>query len=79
MNKSQKLRLLEKINIFIKKIINNNNKATEDHKQGFSYGLQSLRSPPHVKDRIQFEGDLVRIVKELKFRKVKNNFQKNVA
>ena len=33
------------------------------------------RSPPQVKDLIQFEDDLVRIVKELKFRKVKNNFQ----
>ena len=56
--------------------INNNKKATEDYKQGFSYGLKSGRSPPQVKDLIQFEDDLVRIVKELKFRKVKNNFQK---
>ena len=52
----------------------NNKKATEDYK-GFSYGLKSGRSPPQVKDLIQFEDDLVRIVKELKFRKVKNNFQ----
>ena len=81
--KSYKLRLLEKIEIFIKKMrwrtiffINKNKKATEDHKQGFSYGLKNVRSPPHVKDLIQFEDDLVRIVKELKFRKVKNNFQK---
>ena len=49
--------------------INNNKKATEDHKQGFSYGLKSSRSPPQVKDLIQFEDDLVRIVKELKFPK----------
>ena len=54
--------------------INNNKKATEDYKQGFSYGLKSARNPPQVKDLIQFEDDLVRIVKELKFRKVKNNF-----
>ena len=81
--KSYKLRLLEKIEIFIKKLrwkavffINNNKKAPEDYKQGFSYGLKSGRSPPQVKDLIQFEDDLVRIVKELKFRKVKNNFQK---
>ena len=44
-------------------------KATDDHKQGFSYSLKSGRSPPQVKDFIQFEDDLVRIVKELKFRK----------
>ena len=37
--------------------------------------MKSGRSPPQVKDLIQFEDDLVRIVKELKFRKVKNNFQ----
>ena len=81
--KSYKLRLLEKIEIFIKKMywnsvffINNNKKATEDYKQGFSYGLKSGRSPPQVKDLIQFEDDLVRKVKELKFCKVRNNFQK---
>ena len=80
--KSYKLRLLEKIEISKKMrwkavfFINNNKKATDDYKQGFSYGLKSGRSPPQVKDLIQFEDDLVRIVKELKFRKVKNNFQK---
>ena len=56
-------------------MINKNKKASEDYKEGFSYGLKSSRSPPQVKDLIQFEDDLVRIVKELKFRKVKNNFQ----
>ena len=55
--------------------INNNKKATEDYKEGLSHGLKSGRSPPQLKDLIQFEDDLVRIVKELKFRKVKNNFQ----
>ena len=72
----------KKIEIFIKKMhwraiffINNNKKATEDYKEGFSYGLNCGRSPLQVKDLIQFEDDLVRIVKELKFRKVKNNFQ----
>ena len=81
--KSCKLRLSEKIKIFIQKMrwratffINNNKKATEDYKQGFSYDLTSGRSPPQVKELIQFEDDLVRIVKELNFRKVKNNFQK---
>ena len=56
-------------------LINNNIKATEDYKEGVSYDLKSGRSPPQVKDLIQVEDDIVRIVKELKFRKVKNNFQ----
>ena len=54
----------------------NNKKATEHHKQGFSYGLKSRRNPPQVKDLTEFEDDLVGIIKELKFCKVKNNFQK---
>ena len=80
--KSYKLQLLEKIEIFIQNMrwraiifINKNKKATEDHKQSFSYGLKSGRNPPQVKYLTQFEDDLVRIVKELRFRKVKNNFQ----
>ena len=55
--------------------INNNKKAIEDYKEGFSYGWKSGRSPPQVKGFIQFEDDLVKIVKVLNFRKVKNNFQ----
>ena len=47
----------------------NNKKATKDHKQGFSYALKSGRSPPQVKDLIQFEDNLVRIVKQLSFAK----------
>ena len=57
--------------------INNNKNAIEDHKQSFSYDLKSGESPPQLKDLFQFEDDLVRTVKELKFCKVKNNLQKN--
>ena len=56
--------------------INNNKNAIEDHKQSFSSDLKSGESSPQLKYLIQFEDDLVRIVKELKFCKVKNNFQK---
>ena len=56
--------------------INNNKTTTEDDKQGFSYGLKSGRSPPQVKDLIQFDDDLVKLVKDLKFRKIKYDFQK---
>ena len=77
------MRLLEKIEIFMKKSVGElsflwttTKNATEGYKQGFSYGLKSGRSPPQVKDHIQFEDDLIRIIKKWKFRKVKNNFQK---
>ena len=42
---------------------NNNITANEDDKQSFSYCLRSGRRPPQVKGLIQFEDDLVRIVK----------------
>ena len=48
--------------------ISNNKRATEDDKQGFSYGLKNRRSPAQVKDLSQFEDHLVTIVNELKFR-----------
>ena len=57
-------------------INNKKKKATENYKQGFSYGLKSGRSPPQIKDLIQFEDDLVRIVKELKFAKERIIFKK---
>ena len=60
-------------NIFF---IKNTKKTTEDDKQGFSFGLKSGRGPPKIKDLIQFDDNLVKIEKELKFRKVNNDFQK---
>ena len=57
--------------------INNNKEATEDYKEGFSYGLKSGRSPLQVKGLIQSEDDLVRIVKELKFHKVRIIFKQS--
>ena len=49
--------------------INNDKKGTEDNKESFSYDLKSGRNPPQVKNLIQFEDDLVRIVKELNLAK----------
>ena len=47
--------------------LNNNITANEDDKQSFSYCLRSGRSPLQVKSLIQFEDDLVRIVKNWRF------------
>ena len=44
--------------------INNNKNATKDYKEGFSYGLKSGRSPPQVKDLIQFEDDFQKKLRE---------------
>ena len=41
-----------------------------------TYGLKSLNCPPQVKELIQFESDLLDIIKSLKFRKTRSHFQK---
>ena len=43
-----------------------------------NYGLKSLNWPPQVKELIQFESNLLDIIKSLKFRKTKNHFQKRL-
>ena len=82
-DKSKKLHLLEKMEVFIKKNVSQcylfyqqEQKSYCRLKQGFSYDLNSGRSLPKVKSFIQFGDGLVKIEKELKFHKVKNDFQK---
>lgn len=58
--------------------INNNKKATKDYKQVFCCGVKSGKRLPQVQDLMQFADDLIRIVKQLKFREVKNNFHKKL-
>ena len=41
-----------------------------------AYGLKSLNCPPQVKELIQFESDLLRMIKSLKFRKTRSHFQR---
>ena len=41
-----------------------------------NYGLKSLNGPPQVKELIQFESDLLDIIKSLKSRKTTSHFQK---
>ena len=41
------------------------------------YGLRSFKIPPPVKELAAFESELIELVKNIKFRKVKNQLQKN--
>ena len=41
-----------------------------------TYGLKSLNCPPQVKEIIQFESNLLDIIKSLKFGKTRSHFQK---
>ena len=40
-----------------------------------TYGLRSFKIPPPVKEHAPFESELIELVKNIKFRKVKNQLQ----
>ena len=42
------------------------------------YGLKSPYSPRQVKELIPFENDLVELIRNIKFRKIRNNFQEKL-
>ena len=50
-------------------------KENETHTIPKTYGLKSLNCPPQVRELIQFESDLLDIIKSLKFRKTRSSFQ----
>ena len=80
--RTYKLQLIEKIELLIKKLrwkaiffINNSKETGESRASGSEYGLKSNKCPPQLKELIPFEDDLVELVKNIKFRKVRNYFQ----
>ena len=80
--RTYKLQLIEKIELFIKKLrwkaiffINNSKETSESLASGSIYGLKSNKCLPQLKELIPFEDDLVDLVKNIKFRKVRNDFQ----
>ena len=76
--KSYLLQLMEKTEMVIKiirwKAIQFSNNEDNDSKTEW-YGLKSLSSPRPVKELIPFENELISLVKNIKFRKVRNHFQ----
>ena len=82
-----KLQLIQKVEDFIKKIRSKaifffkggNQTEPAVHKTGLTFGLNSTKCPPQVKDLVAFEEDLIKLVKNLRFRKVDNKFQGTLA
>ena len=82
--KSYKLQLIQKVEdcvkkirwkaIFFMKVQNQTEPIT--HKTGLTFGLNSAKYPPQVKELVPFEEDLIKLVKNLRFRKVDNKFLK---
>ena len=52
----------------------NQNKPTA-HKTRFTFGLNSSKCPPQGKQLVSFEEGLIKLVKNLRFRKLDNKFQ----
>ena len=80
--RTYKLQLIEKVELSIKKFrwkviffINNSRETTESCAGDSVYGLKSKKCLPQLKEFIPFADDLVDLVKNIKFRKVRNNFQ----
>ena len=83
--RNYKLQLMEKIELVIKTMrwkehfYNEKKDAKENETQTIpeNYGLKSLNCPPQVKELIQFESDLLDIIKSLKFRKTRSIFKRD--
>ena len=79
--KELRLELIEKIEFFIKELRSKviffiNNKDTNGRRaSGSVYSLKINKCPLQIKELIPFEDDLVDLGKNIKFCKVRNNFQ----
>lgn len=79
-NQSYLMRLVEKIESFVRRIrwrahffLNNGQEETE-HATEEHYGLSSTLAAPHVKELEPFEEDLAKLIEDVEFRKVSNDF-----
>ena len=70
--RTSKLQLIEKIELFIKKLrwkaiffISNSKETTESFASGSLYSLKSNKCPPQLKELITFEDDFIDLVKIL--------------
>ena len=41
-------------------------------------GLKTTKHPPHIKEMDKFEAEMIGMVKEIKFRKMRNNIQQKM-
>ena len=49
------------------------------HKTGLTFGINSTKCPPQVKELVSFEEDLIKLIKNIRFWKVGNKFQRTHA
>ena len=60
---------------------NNDLGNTDDDNEELNkkYGLRSRRCPPQVKEMIPFEEDMAKLIQNLEFRKICDDFQKQLC
>ena len=59
---------------------NSKNSDDDAQKENSSrYGIKSNKYPPQVKNRIAFEEDMINLIHQIRFPKVKSNFQRNLS
>ena len=74
------IQLLEKIDMVITRMrwkaihFNSDTSNSKDEQNTEWYGLKSPYTPRQVKELIPFENDLIDLIRNIKFRKVRNNF-----
>ena len=80
--RTYQLDLIEKIESVLKRMrwkahffLSDNNQQRENFN---TYGFKSRKYPPHITLLDEFEKDLYDIVSSLKYRKINNDFQKNL-
>ena len=84
--RNYKLQLIEKIKRVIKRMrwkahfYNEEKDAKENETQTIpeTYGLKSLNCPFQVKELIQFESNILDMIKSLQFRKTRSHFQRRL-
>ena len=81
--RSYLLQLMEKIEAVIKrmrwKVLFHNKEDEKNDHIPETYGLKSDNCPAQIKELVPFESDLIQLIKNIKFRKVKNDFQKKLS
>ena len=76
--RNYKLQLVEKIEIFIKRMrwkAIMYNAGCKENRNVEKYGLKTLHSPKQVKELSAFEKELIAVVKNIKFRNARSDFQ----
>ena len=75
--------MLDKVESFIKRLrwkafYFDKKQLNQDEKPLNTYGFRSEKTPPTNNDLIRYENDLYELIRNLRYRKVTNNFQKNL-